>query len=114
MKKYLFLLVFCAAFVLSSCAPAVANQADEIRLNRWSAQLRGERRVSLSFREDFGCLEISEKEKSTKIQGLCVIDKETLAIFDSGDKQCYRFDYSLKENKLRLSGDYGSLSLKRN
>ena len=114
MKK-LFVIPLLALIMLSSCTAVVDNQADEIRLNRWSASLAGQRKVTLSFDMDIGRLYISEKEKSiAEIKGLALIEKTQIALYDSEDKVFYRFDYSLKENKLKLSTKDGSLTLKRN
>lgn len=116
MKKFLILLAFAAVMTLCSCSETVKNEADEIRLNSWRASLAGNRSVSLSFEGDTGCFQISSKEKSDSVtlKGLTLFDKNSFALFDREDKMTYRFNYSLKENKLRLSCDYGALTLKRN
>lgn len=113
MKKIL-LIPLCILLLLTSCTQVVSNTADEIRLNKWSATLGGNRRVILSFKDDIGSFYISSKENKIKIKGLTIIDSDTIAIFDSDDSEVYRFKYSLKENKLKLTNSYGTLYLKRN
>lgn len=113
MKKIL-LIPLCILLLLTSCTQVVSNTADEIRLNKWSATLGGNRRVTLSFNDDIGSFNISSKENKIKIKGLTIIDSDTIAIFDSDDSEVYRFKYSLKENKLKLTNSYGTLYLKRN
>lgn len=112
MKKLIAMLWMCV-LLLTSCEQVITNTADEVRLNRWSAKLGGGRVASLSFTDDYGCFKISSKEKrySVKISGLAFIDKKSIALFDGESGYPYRFNYSINENKLKLSTAQGAITL---
>lgn len=101
--------------MLSSCTQIIDNYADEIRLNKWSAELENENSVTLKFKEDNAVFEVVSKDKQScvKLKGLCIIDKSNIMISDKYDGQNYIFSYKLKDNRLKLTYNDGTITLKR-
>ncbi len=109
--------VFLAAIiaVFTSCGAVVVNEADEIRLNSWSARLKSGSRVTLSFdgdRADF-TVKSDDRDARLRLSGLCFFDSEKFALYDEKDKSEYIFRYRLRDNKLTLLYDEGKITLKR-
>ena len=114
MKIKLIIPIFIMIF-LCSCSSVVKNAADEIRLNKWSAELENKSVVTLQFKGDTAKLNIKaeSKEASAQIKGVSFIDTKRIVIVNNSDKELYTFNYTLKNNKLKLKYKGGAVSLTR-
>ncbi len=113
-KKILyFLVLICILF--TSCTQISDNTADQIRMNSWKNIFKNGTTVSLKFSDnDYATLNFSSKDKpaNTKINGLCIIDKNTLIISDETTKENFLFNYKVTGNKLKLKNKNGTITLK--
>lgn len=99
---------------LTSCTQIVSNTADQIRLNNWRAVLENESIVTLDFNEDIARFTVQKKNKTyLKLKGVCIFDKESLVIFDESTSYKYSFDYYVTGNKLKLTYEDNSITLKK-
>ena len=115
MKKLrLFAVVFLLILSFTSCTQIVSNTADQIRLNNWKAVLKNESVVTLEFDEDIAKFTVQKKNKTyLKLKGVCIFDKESLVIFDESTSYKYSFDYYVTGNKLKLTYEDNSITLKK-
>lgn len=99
---------------LSSCTQIVSNTADQIRLNNWKTVLKNESIVTLDFNEDIAKFTVQKKNKTyLELKGVCIFDKESLVIFDESTAYKYSFDYCVTGNKLKLTYEDNSITLKK-
>ncbi len=113
-KKFPYLLVL-ICILFTSCTQISDNTADHIRMNRWKNVMKNGTTISLEFnKKDYAMLSFSSKDKfaSTKINGLCIIDKNTIMISDKTTKENFFFNYKVTGNKLKLKNKNGSITLK--
>ncbi|MGN0488566.1 MAG: hypothetical protein ACI4HO_04825 [Ruminococcus sp.] len=115
MRKIIaFLIALCCIF-FSSCTQISDNTADYIRMNNWKNIFKNGTTVHLEFQEnDFAKLSFSSKDKhaNTAINGLCIIDKNTMMISDEITKDNYLFNYKVTGDKLKLKTNNGTITLK--
>lgn len=113
-KKFLyFLVLICILF--TSCTQISDNTADRVRMNSWKNIFKNGTTVSLKFNDnDYATLSFSSKDKpaNNKINGLCIIDKNTLIISDETTKENFLFNYKVTGNKLKLKNKNGTITLK--
>lgn len=115
MRKIIaFLIALCCIF-FSSCTQISDNTADYIRMNNWKNTFKNGTTVHLEFQEnDFAKLSFSSNDKpaNTAINGLCIIDKNTMMISDEITKDNYLFNYKVTGDKLKLKTNNGTITLK--
>ena len=114
-KTTLVILAFFLSFMCCSCTQVIVNSADEIRLNKWSAETEYDKVITLDFNGDKGVFKVNSRDKkaSLTISGLCIIDADKIAIFNEADNENYIFSYKLKGDKLTLKYSGGKLNLLR-
>lgn len=105
------LLIF-VFFNFCACTDAVINNADELRLNKWSAGLDNGGNISLSFSGDYATLMLTNSElEEYTVSGLCEISDTLFVIHDKSADTPFAFSYIVhfdsveilyEENTVRL------------
>lgn len=116
MKKTVVMLIyfFVFGFILSGCMQSASGYIDELRENKWKAELDGGAEVELSFEDDFASLKINNGGESADISGRCIIDDKSFVIFVPEISQNYGFDYVPNGDTLELSFDGNTIILDKN
>lgn len=114
-KKAVCLLTIVILLVFSSCTQIPENTADEIRFHNWALSTKYDKKVILKFNGDKAIFKVKSKDKAANVtlRGLCIIDKNKIAIYNEYDKENYIFTYKLKLNKLTLVHSGGKITLTR-
>ena len=100
--------------LLTSCTQVIVDRADEIRMNKWTAQQENGNMISLSFRDDVAEFNVKNNNKKIlNLKGLCVIDDKRMLIYNQSEEEPYFFDYKINNNKLILKYDKGKIELTR-
>ncbi len=105
-----------AAVIMTSCTQSAENIADIIRMKKWSATLQSGSSAELFFKDDTAVFRIKsfDKKADVRLRGLGTIDSKRILIFNKSDGQPYFFDYSLKNNRLKLGYNGGNITLNGN
>ena len=113
--KLKLIILFIIVILLTSCTQVIVDEADEIRLNKWSAELENSSTVTLDFDDDIARFKIKSKDKEANsiIKGLYAIDDKNIMIYNQDENEPYFFGYKINNNKLVLKYDGGSLALTR-
>lgn len=117
MKKFLILLVFLFAIIISGCTQNAPCYKTELIQSRWSAVQDGGAEIELEFfgePEDLSAeITITNAQKSIKISGDCLADEQSFVIFDSTVFQNYAFDYIPKGGALELTYNGSTILLQK-
>ncbi|MBQ7133266.1 MAG: hypothetical protein IJO20_02100 [Ruminococcus sp.] len=101
-------------FTFSACTKAVNNSADELKLNKWSAQLDNGGVVTLSFSGDYATLKLTDSElKTYEISGLCEISATTFVIHDELTEMPFAFTYIVHFDSVEIVCDGNTVSLNK-
>ncbi len=112
-KYFVTALLLVIVFILSGCTRSVKGRSDELRMYDWQSEFDNGNTVSLSFDGSDATLIIVNDDHTLDISGLCAIDNESFVIFDENSDTNFAFDYKLYGDRVELSADNGTISLKK-
>lgn len=113
LKKIVAVILISVCFVFSSCTTDTSGYVNELVSSKWEAKLEGGAEVNLEFDEDTAVLKINNSGKSTEIKGSYIADENSFVIFMPEVAQNYTFNYTPKGNKLDLSYNDSTITLKK-
>ncbi|MGN0491329.1 hypothetical protein [Ruminococcus sp.] len=113
MKKIVAVILISVCFVFSSCTTDNSGYVNELVSSKWEAKLEGGAEVNLEFDEDTAVLKINNLGKSTEIKGSYIADENSFVIFMPEVAQNYTFAYTPKGDKLDLSYNDSTITLKK-
>lgn len=95
-------LLLSAVMLLSGCTGVIRSPADELRMFSWKSELEGGNTVSLSFVGSDATLIADGGVDTLILEGLCVVDDDTVVICDSVTGYNYIFGYKLYGDRVEL------------
>lgn len=113
LKKLVAVLLISVCFVFSACTTDTSGYVNELRSSKWGAKLDGGAEVNLEFDGDTAMLKISNSDKNAEIKGVCVADEKSFVVYIPEVAQNYTFDYNPKGDKLDLSYNNHTITLKK-